>query len=58
MNLVLEKAKVAYSTASACIRPITGGMGPDNWLPCKDLETNIKTIEGTIKKSKNSLKPT
>lgn len=45
-----EKAKVAYNTASACINPITDGMGPDSWLPCKDLEMKTITIEGIVNK--------
>lgn len=37
-----------YNTASACIRPITDGIGPDSLLPCNDL---ARTNGGGIDKS-------
>ena len=28
---------ITYKTARACMRPITDGICPESWLPCKDL---------------------
>lgn len=32
-----KKLESPYNTASACIKPITDGICPESWLPCKDL---------------------
>jgi hypothetical protein len=39
MKKISESAKKsAYSTASACMRPSTGGICPESLFPCNDLQ--------------------